>query len=218
MDRLPAILLAAVAIVLTVVLAIVATAATAQPFRDPDIRGLKLGVKLDDVRGLFQGEVAEWKQDWRPEDAHDPLLRRSLEIRLADRAGVKLQFTSLINGRQAQVIVYEQLFREGAGPAWLELKAQIEAKYGTPDKEIFRDGSTAYRSTYDLTSQAIGPLGAFLKVYFDFDRATGRVQTFRLVLNDASLGSQDERQVAEARRENARRVHEGRQTGGPARF
>jgi len=217
-DRLPAILLAAVAIVLSVVLAIVATAATAQRFRDPDVRGLKLGVKLDDVRSLFQGEVAEWKQDWRPEDANDPLLRRGLEIRLADRAAVKLQFTSLINGRQAQVIMYEQIFREGAGPDWQALKTQIEGKYGAPDKVIFRDGSTAYRSTYDLTSQAIGPLGAFLKVYFDFDRETGRVQTFRLVLNDASLGSQDERQVAEARRENARRAYEGRQTGGPAKF
>lgn len=211
-------LLAAGAVVLAVVLAIVASAATAQPFRDPDIRGLKLGVKLDDVRGLFQGEIAEWKQDWRPEDADDPLYRRGLELRLADRASVKLQFTSLINGRQAQVIVYEQLFRAGAGPRWIELKAQLEAKYGMPDRVIFRDGSTAYWSTYDLTSQAIGPLGAFLKAHFAFNRETGRVETFRLVLNDAALGTQDERQVAEARRENARQTHERRQSSGPAKF
>ncbi|MGE0716202.1 MAG: hypothetical protein AB7P02_12235 [Alphaproteobacteria bacterium] len=229
MCRLSALLMTAFGVMLATLVAVLSMAAAhagpiqntpahTMPARDPDIRGLSLGVRLDEVRARFDGAVAEWKQDWQPEADRDPLLRRTLHLRLADRAGVEIRFASQLAGGGAFLIMYEQTFREGEGPRWQDLKARIEAKYGQPDKVIFREGSTAFRSTYDLRSRAEGPLGAFLKPYFDFDAATGRVRTFRLVLHDAALGVADERRVAEARREDARRLHESRQTSGPPRF
>ncbi|MCC7274344.1 MAG: hypothetical protein IT561_16880, partial [Alphaproteobacteria bacterium] len=192
MSRISATLFAAGAALLAMMLAAVAFGAVqAAPARDPDIRGLRLGVALDDVRARFDGAIAEWKQDWRPEAAKDPLLRRTVRLTLADRANVEIRFASAINGGRAFLVMYEQTFRDGQGPAWQDLKARIEAKYGSPDKVIFREGSTAFRSTYELPSRATGPLGAFLKPYFDFDAATGRVRTFRLVLHDAALGVAD---------------------------
>ncbi|MBI3707185.1 MAG: hypothetical protein HY246_05845, partial [Proteobacteria bacterium] len=190
---------------------------TTERLRGPEVRSVRLGMRLDEFKAALDGEIAEWRQSWRVENESDPYLRRQVNVRLADRSLLEAEFVSAIDGAELYVVSYQQVLRDGPTPD--ELIQALEAKYGKPDAINHPQGSTAYRSTYDLPSRAQHVLGAFMKVYFDFERAESggraRVENFRIVINDAGFGAFDETAIYEHRRAAERRAYETNKSGAP---
>lgn len=174
-----------------------------------DVRGIRLWMQFEEVQAALDGAGARWQSEPTPAPAEAPYHRRSARAELGDGAALRCDFTSAVSGSRLYVVVYEQNLRDGPTPA--DLLADLEAKYGPPDEA---KDTGAYWATYYLESaaepiQAYGPLGAFFKVHFRRDRE-GRVEFLRLVFNDASLDTHDERAIYAARQDAKRREFERR--------
>jgi hypothetical protein len=179
-----------------------AAAAAAQTRDSPDIRGIRLGMTLDELHDLFEGEIAEWNPRWDPDRTLPSYRQFEQSIRLADGARVSATFASPVNGSVLFAVAYEQYLRDG--PSLEKLVADLEAKYGKPDDT---GGGGAWWS-YELLSRVEEVLGAFLKVNFSVERKTKKVDRLRIIINDAGFGSYDEHAATSAEREAKQRAFE----------
>ena len=178
---------------------------------NPDVRGLRLGMTLAEVRALFEDEIAAWEPPWRPERLPAPFRQFSQNIRLADGAKIEASFTSAVNGSLLYAFVYEQNLRDGIDRA--KLTADLEAKYGKPDDY----GTGGIYWSYKLVSRKPEEtLGAFMKVTIrSFETGPDRIDFLRLVINDAGFGSYDERAAYAAEREEKARQYEANKSRKP---
>ena len=117
----------------------------------PDVRGLRLGMTLAQVKALFGDDVAEWDPPLKPERKVNPYRQFTQKLRLRDGAKIDAKFTSSVNGSQLFSFGYEQKLRDG--PSVDSLKAELTAKYGEPDKKDWRGNVW----TYYLVSQRPKP-------------------------------------------------------------
>lgn len=186
-------------------------AAEAAPGRgSPDVRGLRLGMTLAELRAHFADEIVEWKPPWKPEKPLPPYSQFEQELQLADGARIAASFTSPVNGSVLFAFSYRQDLRNGPPPA--ALAADLVQKYGEPDDR----GSGGIWWNYDLvSSHPKEVLGAFMKVNYRVDRKSGRVEYLNLVVNDAGFGSYDERAAYSAKVEAERRAFEAGKSEKP---
>ena len=181
--------------------------------RGPDVRGLRLGMSLEQVWRLFQDEVSEWEGPRETPGEDRPYARPIVKILLKDGARIRAEFTSRVSGSQLFVFTYEQYYREDVSSA--DVIRKLEKKYGKPDGVDHRTSGT-YWGSYDLVSaiqpgdKAFGPHGAFFKTHVSARRGTAEM--LRIAFNDATLGYHDEAAVHQARKEEARRKFEESRT------
>lgn len=177
----------------------------------PDVRGIRLGMRIEEVRELLQGEVAEWEGPRETPGEDRRYLRPILKIRFRDGAMMKAQFCSRVNGSQLFLISYEQYYREGV--PYREVIDMLEKKYGKPD-DLRKLSSGAQWATYGLVSAikpprtAYGPGGAFFKTSVTPIRETRFTEKLTIVFNDATLGDHDEVAIHEDQQDAARRKFE----------
>lgn len=177
----------------------------------PDVRGVRLGMRVEEVWEVLKGEVAEWDGPRETPGEDRRYFRPGLKIRLQDGATIKAEFTSRVSGSQLFLIAYEQYYREGV--PCKEVIHKLEEKYGRPD-DLQEHPSGAQWATYDLVSaiqppdKAFGPGGAFFKTHITPSHATGFAEKLDIVFNDATLGYHDEAAIHEDQRDAARRKFE----------
>ncbi len=183
--------------------------------RGPDVRGLRLGMSVEQVWSLLHDDVAEWEGRRQTPGEEEPYLRPAVKIRLKDGARITAEFTSRVSGSQLFVFVYEQHYREGVSPA--DVIRKLEQRYGKPDGVDRRESGT-YWGSYDLVSaieprnKAFGSHGAFFRTHVRANHNTGMAEMLRIAFNDATLGEHDEVAVYQARKEEARRRFEESKT------
>jgi hypothetical protein len=183
--------------------------------RGPDVRGLRLGMSVEQVWSRLQDDVADWEGRRQTPGEEEPYLRPVVKIRLKDGARIKAEFTSRVSGSQLFVFVYEQHYREGVSPA--EVIRKLEQKYGKHDGVDRRESGT-YWGSYDLVSaiepgnKAFGTHGAFFSTHVRANHNTGTAEMLRIAFKDATLGEHDEAAVYQARQEEARRRFEKSKT------
>ena len=192
----------------------------------PDVRGLRLGMTLAEVRALFEAELKEWEPPWQADRVLPPFRQFKQEFRLTDGALFRASFTSPVHGSVLYEFAYEQIFQAPIPGA--ELEADLRAKYGEPDKI---HGGGAYWH-YELESRRPDEaLGALLKVHLTRDVAVyetgdGKVRRvgggssdgvseLRLVLSDGGLGSYDLRGAYGASVEAKRQAYEASKSERP---
>jgi len=181
----------------------------------PDVRGVRLGMRVEEVWEVLKGEVAEWEGPRETPGEDRRYLRPSLKIRLRDGAMIKAEFTSRVSGSQLFVIVYEQYYREGV--PCQEVVRKLEQKYGQPD-DLHKLPSGDQRGTYGLVSaikppdKAFGPGGAFFKTHVTPRYNTDFAEKLDIVFNDATLGYHDEAEIQRDRRDAAGRKFEESQS------
>ncbi|MFH1336736.1 MAG: hypothetical protein ABII96_09490 [Candidatus Zixiibacteriota bacterium] len=177
----------------------------------PDVRGVRLGMRVEEVWEVLQGEIAELEGARETPGEDRRYFRPLLNIRLQDGARIKAEFTSRVSGSQLFLIVYEQYYREGV--TCKEVAQKLETKYGKPD-DLDRRPSGAQWATYGLVSAmtppdtAFGPGGAFFKTSITPRYKTAFAEKLNIVFNDATLGYHDEAAIHEDRRDAARRKFE----------
>ena len=183
-----------------------AAARAAQTRGNPDIRGLRLGMTLAEVRALFADQVVEWQPKWKPDRKFQPYSSFDQVIRLADGSKIAATFTSPQNGSVLFVFVYEQYLKNG--PSIDKLSADLKAKYGAPDR--IRGGYWYYKLVSRAEKETLGAL-----MQFDI-RAEGKsrqVSYLRMLINDAGFGDFDKRAAYAARQEAKRREFEAGKSG-----
>ncbi len=177
----------------------------------PEVRGVRLGMRIEEVREILKGEVAEWEGPRETPREDQRYFRPSLKIRLQDGATIKAEFTSRVSGSQLFVIVFEQYYREGV--PYQEVIHMLEQKYGKPD-DLRKLPSGDQRATYGLVStikppdKAFGPGGAFFKTHVTPHYNTDFAEKLDIVFNDATLGYHDEAAIQNDQRDAARRKFE----------
>ncbi len=178
----------------------------------PDVRGLRLGMSIEQVRENLGEDVAEWEGPQETPAENRRYHRPVLKIRLKDGTLIKADFTSRVSGSQMFLLLYTQNYREGVKVR--EIIRKLEQKYGEPDRAD-RRGSGPYRASYGLVSaihppnKAFGQHGAFFKVQVNPDREkSGFAEKLEIVFNDATLGYHDKGAIRDDRQEAARREFE----------
>jgi hypothetical protein len=163
----------------------------------PDVRGLRLGMTLQQVRTLFADEIAEWKPPWNPKRKFHPYAQFSQSIRLEDGAKFNATFTSPVNGSELFRFGYEQTLPNG--PSVDSLTADLVAKYGEPDEVNWRGNVW----TYHLVSQRPERVaaGAFMRLSYLPHGSDGSaaVTHFSIGIYDYGLGGGDESDAYQAR-------------------
>ena len=176
-----------------------------------DVRGVRLGMRVEEVWEVLKVEVAEWEGPRETPGEDQRYFRPGLKIRLKDGATIKAEFTSRVSGSQLFLIAFEQYYREGV--PYQEVIHKLEQKYGKPD-DFRKLPSGDQRATYGLVStinppdKAFGPGGAFFKTHVTPRYNTDFAEKLDIVFNDATLGYQDEAAIEEDRRDTARRKFE----------
>jgi hypothetical protein len=177
----------------------------------PDVRGVRLGMRVEEVWEVLKGEVAEWDGPRETPGEDRRHVRPSLTIRLQDGATIKAEFTSRVSGSILFLITYAQYYREGV--PYREVIDKLEQKYGPPD-DLRRLPSGDQRATYGLVSAitppdaAFGPGGAFFKTHVTPRYNTDFAEKLDIVVNDATLGAHDEAAIQQDRHDAARRKFE----------
>jgi hypothetical protein len=177
----------------------------------PDVRGVRLGMRVEEVWEVLKVEVAEWEGPRETPGEDQRYFRPGLKIRLKDGATIKAEFTSRVSGSQLFLIAFEQYYREGV--PYQEVIHKLEQKYGKPD-DFRKLPSGDQRATYGLVStinppdKAFGPGGAFFKTHVTPRYNTDFAEKLDIVFNDATLGYHDEAAIEEDRRDTARRKFE----------
>ena len=181
----------------------------------PDMRGVRLGMRVEEVWEILKAEVAEWDGPRETPGEDRRYFRPNLKIRLQDGATIKADFTSRVSGSQLFLIAYEQYYREGV--PCQEVVRKLEQKYGKPD-DLRKLPSGDQRGTYGLVSaikppdKAFGPGGAFFKTHVTPRYNTDFAEKLDIVFNDATLGYHDEVAIQRDRRDAARRKFEESQS------
>jgi hypothetical protein len=176
----------------------------------PDVRGVRLGMRIEEVWQVLEPEVAEWEGPRATPGEDSRYLRPALKIRLRDGATIQAKFTSRVSGSQLFLITYEQYYREGV--PYQEVIQKLQQKYGKPDDRQVRSG--AQWATYGLVSaidppeKAYGPGGAFFKTHVTSRYNTDFAEKLDIIFNDATLNHHDERAVYEDQQDTARRKFE----------
>ncbi|HKA46145.1 MAG TPA: hypothetical protein VKF40_29405 [Burkholderiales bacterium] len=176
------------------------------------VRGLRLGMTLQELESKLGSEVVEIrperKPDWKPPaySAYEETLR------LSDGSKFTVAFSSPVTGGVGGLVMYEQTLRDGPLPE--KLMADLTARYGAPDER----GASGWWLTWHLKSRlpVADNMGSFLKIHFRTGQ-DGKVEYFRAVLNDYKFMLQDEQKAADARREASRREYE-RQKSDAVKF
>jgi hypothetical protein len=177
----------------------------------PDVRGIRLGMHVEEVWEVLKGEVAEWEGPRETPGEDRRYFRPGLKIRLQDGATIKAEFTSRVSGSQLFLIAYEQYYREGV--PYKEVIHKLAQKYGKPD-DLRKLPSGDQWATYGLVSaikppdKAFGPGGAFFKTHVTPRYNTDFAEKLDIVFNDATLGYHDEAAIQKDRRDEARRKFE----------
>ncbi len=177
----------------------------------PDLRGVRLGMQIEEVWEILKGEVAEWDGPRETPGENQRYFRPSLKIRLKDGATLKAEFTSRVSGSQLFLIAFEQYYREGV--PYQGVIEKLEQKYGKPD-DLRKLPSGDQRATYGLVSAikppdlAFGPGGAFFKTHVTPRNNTDFAEKLDIVFNDATLGYHDEAAIQQDQRDAARRKFE----------
>lgn len=163
----------------------------------PDVRGLRLGMTLQQVRTLFADEIAEWKPPWKPKRKLHPYAQFSQAIRLEDGAKITAKFTSPVNGSQLYSFGYEQTLRNG--PSVDSLKADLKAKYGAPDDVDWRGNVWTYHLVSQRPERVAG--GAYMRLRYLPHSSEGSavVTYFSIGIYDYGLGGDDESDAYQAR-------------------
>lgn len=181
----------------------------------PDVRGVRLGMRVEEVWEVLKGEVAEWDGPRETPGEDRRYFRPSLKIRLQDGATIKAEFTSRVSGSQLFLIAFEQYYREGV--PYQEVIHKLEQKYGKPD-DLRKLQSGDQWATYGLVSaikppdKAFGPGGSFFKTHVTPRDNADFAEKLNIVFNDATLGYHDEAAIEEDRRDAARRKFEERKS------
>ena len=181
----------------------------------PDVRGVRLGMRIEEVWQVLEPEVAEWEGPRATPGEDDCYFRPVLQIRLQDGATIKAEFTSRVSGSQLFLIAYEQYYREGV--PLKEVIHKLEQKYGKPD-DLRQPPSGDHRATYGLVSaiqppdKAFGPGGAFFKTHVTPRYNADFAEKLDIVFNDATLGYHDEAAIQKDRKDAARRKFEERKS------
>ena len=173
---------------------------------NPDVRGVKLGMRLDQARAALGSDVAAWKPGWRPEQEQDPYLRRTVEVVLHDGARLVLRFVSSLSGGELVSVGFEQ--RYTTGPNADEAIGRVRGKYGQPDDVLQHSADAPWTGTWSLRSKAEGVIGAFLKAHVRFDRNSREVDLLSISVADVNWSEVDERAVYQKKRDEALRQHE----------
>ena len=185
-------------------------AAAAKTRGNPDIRGIRLGMTMLEVRDHLEDEIAEWKPPWTANRPLLPFAQTTRTILLSDGAQFTAHFTSPVNGSVLYAIAYEQNLRDG--PPKEQLMGDLEAKYGKPDNygvgKIWWDYKLVSRKKKEV-------MGAFMKVHFRYDKVTNKVEYLRLIINDAGFGSYDERAAYEAKLKAEQEAYEASKSDKP---
>jgi len=169
--------------------------------RGADVRGVRLGMKIEDALAVLGDDVAEWDGPRESLEKDRPFRRPQIKITLNDGATFNAEFTSRTTGSELFVFVYEQQYRAGISPD--DVIGKLEQKYGKPDRIDHRPTGT-YWGSYDLVSsihppnKAFGSHGAFFKTHVRANSA-GMAEMLRIVFNDATLSRHDEAAVYSAR-------------------
>jgi hypothetical protein len=177
----------------------------------PDVRGVRLGMRVEEVWEVLKGEVAEWDGPRETPGEDRRYVRPGLNIRLQDGATIKAEFTSRVSGSVLFLIAYEQYYREGVPSK--EVIEKLEQKYGQPD-DLRKLPSGDQWATYGLVSaitppdKAFGPGGAFFKTHVATRDNPAFAEKLAIVFNDATLGHHDEAAIQKDRDEAARRKFE----------
>ncbi len=177
----------------------------------PDVRGVSLGMRIEEVWKILEHEVAEWEGPRETPGEEDHYSRPLLKIRLRDGATIKAEFTSRVSGSKLFLIAFEQYYREGV--PYKEVIQKLEEKYGKPD-DLRTISSSSHWATYGLVSaiqppnKAFGPGGAFFKTHVTPTRSKIFAEKVNIVFNDATLGYHDKAAIREDRENVARRKFE----------
>lgn len=171
----------------------------------PDVRGLRLGMMVPQVRALFADQIAAWQPPWDPNREPHPYAQVSLSIRLDDGATIDAKFTSPVNGSQLFSFGYEQNLR--SGPSVDTLKADLIAKYGAPDDVDWRGNVWTYNLVSQRPNRAAGAWMRLRHLPHDSD-GSAAVTYLGIGISDYGLGDGDEGDAYQARLEAERAAHE----------
>ena len=193
--------------------------AAAEARATPNVRGLRLGMTLQQVRTLFADEIAEWKPPWDPKRKLPPYAQFSQAIRLTDGAKFNAKFTSPVNGSQLFSFGYEQTLRNG--PSVDILKADLKAKYGAPDEVDWRGNVWTYHLVSQRPKRVAG--GAFMRLRYlpHGSEGSAAVTYFSIGINDYGLGDSDESDAYQARlaaESDARKAQQEKEKSDEVRF
>ncbi|MCP5154189.1 MAG: SEL1-like repeat protein [Ectothiorhodospiraceae bacterium] len=160
----------------------------------PLVRGLTIGMRLDEVREVLGADVADWSPPWDPNRELPAHASYRQAVRLTDGASLDLTFASAQNDSRLLVVVFEQRLRDGPDPD--ALRTQLRERYGAEDEA---SGSDTWL-TWWLAGGTGEARSAFLRARIGVDARAGRVDYLRLVVNDYGLARRDEAQAIEAKR------------------
>ncbi len=185
-------------------------AAAAKTRGNPDIRGVQLGMTISELRDHLKEDIVEWKPSWTANKPLPPFSQPTRTILLNDGAQFTAYFTSPVNGSVLYAMAYEQNLRDG--PPKDQLMSDLEAKYGKPDN--YGVGKIWWE--YELVSlKKKEVMGKFMKIHFQYDKASNKVEYLRIIVNDAGFGSYDERAAYEAKLQAERDAYEASKSDKP---
>jgi hypothetical protein len=179
--------------------------------RGSDVRGLKLGMRIEQMVDLLESSAREWGGLKETPEEDKAFGRPVVTVKLEDGAEFQARFTSRQTGSELFLLSYKQNYREGVSTD--ELVKALEDKYGPPDEVKQRESGT-YWATYQLVSgisppgRAHGPHGAYFKTHVRSSGEARTAEVLTIVFNDATLSDHDESEIFEARKQAARRKHE----------
>jgi hypothetical protein len=177
----------------------------------PDVRGVRLGMRVEEVWDVLKNEVDEWEGPRETPGEDRRYVRPLLKIKFKDGAKMRAEFCSRVSGSQLFLISYEQYYREGVTRK--EVIDKLEKKYGKPDDVRILSSGARY-ATYGLVSAitppdtAFGPGGAFFKTGVTSRNRTRFAETLTIVFDDATLGYHDESAIHDDRQEATLREFE----------